>query len=218
MSEADHDVHVQAPSALGILGFGGGVALMASVASHVSLAVTLALVLMAGIVAGRHLWAHSSVEKKNVVRARLRAGAPAAVAALAAYDLSRWTMVEILGFSFQPFEAFGAFGRAIWGEQASGWWVDVSGVGIHVTNGIGFALGYTLLAGRRGPLAGIVFALGLEAVMVFLYPAWLRMQAVDEFLQVSMVGHIVYGATLGWVARALLQRDARHAGSESSLP
>lgn len=212
------DQKAQAPSALGILGFGGGIALVASVVSQVSLAATLGLVLTAGVLATRHLWAHSSLEKQNIVRGRLRAGLPAAVAALVAYDLSRWTMVEVLGFAFEPFEAFGAFGRAFWGEAATGWWVGASGVAIHVVNGLGFAIGYTLLAGRRGPLAGILFALGLEAAMVVLYPSWLRIQAVDEFLQVSMVGHVVYGATLGWVSRALLQRATWQTPAESSQP
>ncbi len=212
------DQDTQALSVLGILGFGGGMALVASVVSQVSLAATMALVLAAGILAARHLWAHSSPEKQEVVCRRLRAGLPAAVAALLAYDVSRWAVVEVLGLTFAPFEAFGAFGRAFWGEGATGWWVEASGIGVHVVNGLGFAIGYTLLAGRRGPLAGVVFALGLEAAMVVLYPPWLRIQAVDEFLQVSMVGHVVYGATLGWVARALLQRAHQRTRTESPRP
>ena len=44
----------------------------------------------------------------------------------------------------------------------------------------------------------------LELLMVSVYPGWLDMRALDEFLQVSVLGHIVYGAVLGYSARWLL--------------
>lgn len=194
------------PSGLGILGFGTSLALVAYILSGISLGHTLALVVAGAAVLGRYVWTHSSPSQKLAASRGLKAGAVAGVTALAAYDSSRWALVELLSFTFRPFEAFGAFGRGLWGARASGWWVEATGFGLHVTNGIGFAVGYTLLAGRRGPLAGVVFALGLEAAMVALYPSWLRIGAIDEFLQVSMLGHVAYGATLGWVARWLLGR------------
>jgi hypothetical protein len=201
------DEDVCAPAPLGILAFGSGLAFVAYVLSGISLAVTLAVVVVAGGFAGSYLWAHSSPRRREVARARARAGVLAGVAALVAYDVSRWMLVEVVGFEFRPFEAFGAFGRALWGAGADGWWVTASGVAFHVSNGLTFALGYTLLARRPGPTSGVVFALGLEVAMVALYPNWLRIQAVDEFLQVSMLGHVAYGATLGWTARALLHRQ-----------
>jgi hypothetical protein len=181
----------------------------------VSLAATLLVVVVAGTVAGRHLWARSTHERRDLVRRRLRAGAVAGVAALAAYDVSRWVLVEVLGFRLGPFEAFAGFGRALWGAGAQGWWVTASGVAVHVANGLGFAMGYTLLARRPGPASGIAFALGLEVAMVALYPDWLRIQAVDEFLQVSMVGHLAYGATLGWASRAVLRRQVARASEQA---
>ncbi|MBW3557785.1 MAG: hypothetical protein KY454_12710 [Actinobacteria bacterium] len=194
------------PSRLGILGFGSGLALVASILSGISLAATLLVVVVAGTLAARSLWARTTTERRALARRRLHAGAVAGIAALGAYDLSRWVLVAVLGFRFGPFDAFGGFGRALWGAGAQGWWVEATGVAIHLANGLGFALGYTLLVRRPGPASGIVFALGLEAAMVALYPHWLRIQAVDEFLQVSMVGHLAYGATLGWVSRAVLER------------
>ena len=67
--------------------------------------------------------------------------------------------------------------------------------------------GCICLPGRpSGPVAGVAFALGLEACMVLLYPQWLRLQAVDEFLQVSIFGHVVYGVVLGFAARGEIRR------------
>lgn len=198
---------VSAASPLGILGFGTGLAIVAHILSGISLAATLGLVLVATAVAGRYFWAHTSTERREGARRRLRTGALAGIAALVAYDLSRWSLVQVLHFQFRPFESFTGFGRALWGAGADGWWVDASGVALHIANGLAFAIGYTLLAGHRGPIAGIAFAILLEAVMVALYPSWLRIQAIDEFLQVSMLGHVAYGATLGWASQALLKRS-----------
>lgn len=37
--------------------------------------------------------------------------------------------------------------------------------------------------------------------MVSVYPGWLGMKALDEFLQVSIFGHFVYGIVLGYFAK-----------------
>jgi hypothetical protein len=193
-------------SPLGILGFGTGLALASYIIAGISLGLALLVVVAAGGFGGRHLWVRTSPARQEIARGRALAGLRGGLLALLTYDLSRWILVELLGFGFWPFDIFGAFGSALWGPGAQGWWVQASGVAFHVANGLGFAVGYTLLFGKRGPLAGIGFALGLEAAMVALYPGWLRIAAIDEFLQVSMVGHVVYGATLGWSTRRLLER------------
>lgn len=214
-SRAPSDLGI--PPGLGILGFGTGLALVAYILSGVSLALTLAMVVAAATIFGRFLWTHSSLSQRLTAKRDLRAGIGAGAMALAAYDSSRWALVELLNFTFSPFDAFGAFGRGIWGAHATGWWVEATGFGFHVANGMGFAVGYTMLAGRRGPLAGVVFAFGLEVVMVALYPSWLRIGAIDEFLHVSMLGHAAYGATLGWVARWFLGRS-RTQHDDSPMP
>jgi hypothetical protein len=52
----------------------------------------------------------------------------------------------------------------------------------------------------------------LEVIMVSLYPGWLNLAAIDEFVSVSVVGHAVYGATLGILARRFVGTDALNAG------
>ena len=37
--------------------------------------------------------------------------------------------------------------------------------------------------------------------MVSVYPGWLGLRALDELRQVTIAGHVVHGAMLGWLAR-----------------
>jgi hypothetical protein len=41
----------------------------------------------------------------------------------------------------------------------------------------------------------------LESIMVSIYPSWLGLKALDEFLSVSILGHVIYGAMLGIMAQ-----------------
>ena len=65
-----------------------------------------------------------------------------------------------------------------------------------MANGLGFALAYDLVLGYRGWWAGVAWALVLEALMASLYRGWLGLRALEEFLAVSVVGHLVYGTIL----------------------
>ncbi|HEV2071518.1 MAG TPA: hypothetical protein VGR26_17150 [Acidimicrobiales bacterium] len=138
------------PSPLGILGFGSGLALVASILSGISLAATLLVVVVAGTLAARSLWARTTTERRALARRRLHAGAVAGIAALGAYDLSRCVLVAVLGFRFGPFDAFGGFGRALWGAGAQGWWVEATGVAVHLANGLALPSATRFSSGGRG--------------------------------------------------------------------
>lgn len=138
----------------------------------------------------------------------LRVGVLSGALATAAYDLSRYLMVRLGDYGFSPFEAFELFGRALIGAVHQAWLLKVVGVGYHVTNGIAFGVAYTLLLGYRGVLAGVLWATFLEALMVSVYPGWLGLKALEEFLQVSILGHVVYGSVLGYATRRLLLKGA----------
>jgi hypothetical protein len=143
------------------------------------------------------------VVDRRIIVAALRT----AVAALVAYDLTRWAVVRVLGFEVGPFDAFVHFGAGLLGTTgpatAATW---VAGALFHVANAIGFGVAYTVVAGHRGVVAGVAFGVGLEAVMLGLYPAWLQIANLREFVTMSMAGHVAYGATLGLVARRGLGR------------
>jgi hypothetical protein len=83
------------------------------------------------------------------------------------------------------------------------------GTAYHATNGICFAIAYSMLAAPRGVLTGIGFALVLEGFMLSFYPGWLHVQAIREFFSMTILGHVAYGATLGVMARRLARTSTR---------
>jgi hypothetical protein len=190
-----------------------GAALLVYVLAGVSLLYAAGLALLLAAVAGALLWRRADAARRPHLRRLLRVGVVSGLAATAAYDLSRFALIELTGIAFWPFDVFLVFGRALVGAQAAGLWVEAAGLLYHVMNGVGFGVAYTLLLGERGVLAGLAWALALEGLMVSVYPGWLGLRALDEFLQVSVFGHLVYGAVLGWGSRRMLadSRGGRHA-------
>lgn len=126
----------------------------------------------------------------------------------AAYDLSRWMLVQLGGMELSPFEALPLFGQAILGEGATGPATEILGTGYHLINGVAFGVAYVVWFGRRKWWWGIIFALGLEAFMLAIYPGWLDPRSIAELTQVSLVGHVAYGSTLGLVATVARKRAA----------
>jgi hypothetical protein len=131
-------------------------------------------------------------------------GAISGLTATIAYDLVRLLLVELGNLNIRPFETWRLFGIGLIGADQSQTAIMAAGTFFHFFNGIAFGISYTIAFGRRGPLAGIVWALILEAIMVSLYPSWLDLKALDEFLSVSIFGHVVYGSVLGWQSKRLL--------------
>jgi hypothetical protein len=117
-----------------------------------------------------------------------------------------------LDLDVSPFKALPYFGNALIGVEphsAPGW---VAGAAFHLTNGVCFGIGYTVLAGRRSLLWAVAFGLGLEAFMLTLYPRWLQIEALKEFTEMSLLGHVAYGLSLGLVTKALLPAPAAGTG------
>jgi hypothetical protein len=133
----------------------------------------------------------------------LRAGLLSGLIATVAYDLSRTLFLTVIDSSMSPFAAWPLFGAGFVGSGAPTWAHWAVGGAYHVTNGLLFAVAFTVWLGDRGPLWGIAFALFLEAFMLGLYPGWLNIKTFGEFAQVSIVGHVVYGSVLGVLARRL---------------
>jgi hypothetical protein len=50
--------------------------------------------------------------------------------------------------------------------------------------------------------------MGLEAAMLTVYPGWLDLEAVmEEFVTVSVFGHLAYGTALGIISQRWLAQD-----------
>jgi hypothetical protein len=181
-----------------------GAALVVYVVAGISLVAALALILTMAVVLGSYVLRRADTKQKKELPKLVKVGFIAGFLATGAYDLSRFFLIEVTGIRFWPFDIFTIFGQSLLGAGYEGSWVRLLGLLFHFTNGIGFAIAYTISFGRRGIGAGIVWAMVLELCMVTIYPGWLEMKALDEFLQVSILGHIVYGVMLGYVSKWLL--------------
>ena len=181
-----------------------GAALIVYILSGISLLWTLVGTLAVFGAVAALIWRRADPERRAQLRRRVAAGVVAGIVATIAYDVSRFALIKLTGITFWPYDIFGIFGQGLIGRGASGWWVDVAGFAFHLTNGVGFAIAFTIVFGTRGILYGIGWALFLEAAMLTFYPGWLDIRAINEFVQVSIFGHLVYGSVLGYLARWLL--------------
>lgn len=184
-----------------------GAALVASIFTRAPLSLTLALCGGVAILAGALRWSSTDAGERPYLKAQLLTGLVAGVAATAAYDLVRFLLVTAGRLSFNPFESFPLFGYLILGESVSRQAAVTVGTAFHLLNGIAFGVSYCLLLGGRHWITGVLWALGLEAAMVTIYPTWLDLEAVRmEFLSVSLFGHLAYGLTLGVIGQRRLRR------------
>lgn len=182
-----------------------GAALVIYVLSGISLLFTFILLLCVASGLIGVIWQRLSVPGRARLKLVLKVGLISGIIATAAYDVVRLFLIEITGIEFWPFDIFNVFGQALVGPSYSGPAVRGLGLIYHFANGIGFAIAYVIIWGKRGIWAGIGWAFVLEIFMVSIYPGWLDIRAINEFLQVSIFGHMVYGAVLGYTAKWLLQ-------------
>jgi len=190
--------------ALAILPLATGAALVVHILTGVSLGLallaTIVLVLAMGVLA----WSRLTPAIRQQVRRRAIAGAISGVLATIVYDLSRLLLIDVFHYTFWPFDIFSIFGQAIAGTNLAPILITAIGVIYHYTNGILFSIAYVVLLARRPWWTGILWALGLEAFMLALYPGWLHIQAYNEFVSLSMLGHIAYGIVLGITSKKIL--------------
>lgn len=191
---------------LAALPLASGAALVVHIFSGISMGLTLVVAALIVALAAVVLWTRLGEPARAEVKRRVLVGAASGIAATLAYDGIRWVLVTALHWTFWPFDVFPIFGYAIGGSGLPSGWAAIIGVLYHYTNGMMFAIAYTVLFGMVGWWAGILWALGLEALMLSIYPGWLHPTAFAEFVSVSMLGHVAYGTVLGFLSRAQLTR------------
>jgi hypothetical protein len=178
------------------------------VLAGVSLPLAAAGVALIGAAAWAAAMSRISPLARHELRTRALAGARAGLLATLAYDAARYGVVALFTLSFKPFHVLPIFGRLFVGADAAPELAIPVGVAYHLANGVGFGIAYALLVRRAGVWTGMAWGVGLELCMALLYPSWLRIVALREFLAVSATGHLVYGAVLGaTVARAAARRQ-----------
>ena len=182
-----------------------GAALAVYILAGWSLPAALAVTAACTGAVARYGWWRLGPLSRAWARRRVAAGLVAGLVATAGYDIVRLSLVRFGNFTFWPFDVFAVFGRALLGEGVDPLVLRAVGLSYHLANGTCFGVAYTLVWGRRGPLAGLAWGLALETLMVGLYPGWLPLAGVmGEFLSVSLLGHVTYGLLLGTVARRML--------------
>jgi len=196
---------------LAMLPAAGGLALIMHILAGASLRwAYLAVVVLGMIVWSVQLWAGSSGTRREL-RLRVIIGASAGLLATLAYDAVRYGLVSLMSWSLDPFHAWSLFGEAILTAHSSGGARFAVGAGYHLLNGLGFGVTFALIVRRPTWWLGILWGLLLELSMALLYPRWLRIAQLQEFLTMSVVGHLVYGAVLGALCAGSVRRwcDAR---------
>ena len=135
------------------------------------------------------------------------------MAATLAYDLCRLAIVHVFSVEFWPFDVFTRFGQLLVGDSFPSPLVTMVGTVYHYVNGIGFAVAYVLFVRRPRVLTALLWAGVLETFMVSLYPGWLDLKALKEFISISVAGHLAYGLVLGLTAGFLLNRNRPRAAA-----
>lgn len=201
--------------AIGFAALFSGTALLANIILGLSLPIGL---LTTAVVLGAAL--ALTVAKADVGERRhswgvTRAGILAGLVATVVYDLTRAILGQLDPSPFDPFGAIRIFGSLLIGVNAPRASIMAAGVALHLVNGTCFGLSYAALFGRDGQrstssavVTGISWGLFLELFQTTLYPDWLRVAALREFLLISSLSHVAFGMSLGLVARRLLRKWA----------
>ena len=192
-----------------------GAALVAHIETGASLPLLLLLLAAVVVASVASVWRRATPGTRTALRRLSMVGAAAGLIATLAYDVSKLLLSRLDRTPYNPFEAVRVFGALLTGSRSPAV-VYAAGTAFHVLNGIAFGVAFSILLGRRGVPAGIAWGLGLELFQLTLYPGWLDIHAFDEFVQVSSLGHIVYGTALGLLCRHWLAREPHRVSFRST--
>jgi hypothetical protein len=185
------------------------VALLVHLAGLIRMPYTLSFVTAPGMIFLLGLLAMAGRVRRPVIMTRLRVGFVAGILGLVAYNATRWLVGLVLSVKMSPFYSIYIFGALITGKPTGTAAAAVAGWLYHISNGVTFAIIYTLVAGPARWWFGLLWGLVLETAMLLIYPAnaILRPPVLLPFVVVSLISHAMYGTVIGAVAR-------RHARTE----
>ena len=195
-----------------ILGLGAlfsGAALLVHILADFSLAVVLPMFAALVVAGAVWVWRRAQPSQRAMLARLARVGALSGVVATIAYDVAKYSLSQLDASLYNPFEALRAFGSALIGRDAPMVAVFSVGVAFHALNGTAFGVAFCMLFRRPNVLPGVAWGLFLETFQLSLYPGWLNIRFYDEFVQISALGHVVYGATLGWLCARNLRKGTR---------
>ncbi len=141
--------------------------------------------------------------RNDLVR-RLAAGLWAGSFATLAYDLVR---VPIAHAGVPVFKAISYFGTAILAVPRPTLASECVGWSYHFSNGVGFAMMYTILFRRPAWPSAVLWGVGLEVVMLLTpYAEVFGYRRSPGFIATSLSAHVFYGLALWLAARHYLGR------------
>src|SRR5712692_198665 len=129
---------------LAALPLASGAALIVHVLSNISLGLALLGACIIVVFIGGLVWRGLSPAVRATVGQRVKIGLVAGLLATLAYDGSRWVIVTLFHFTFWPFDIFPIFGYAIAGAGIPHGIATVIGILYHYTNGLMFAVAYSI--------------------------------------------------------------------------
>jgi len=121
------------------------------------------------------------------------------------YDGVRFVVQRTHPFGYNGFVPILMYGSWITNKPTNSGIAVIAGWAYHFWTGTSFGLMYALAVGRRNWLFGVLWGVFLELCTLGLFPMFIRISSQLDFIVISMVGHVAYGATLG----LLVQRYAK---------
>lgn len=140
----------------------------------------------------------------HILTEGLRVGLLAGLAATVVYDGVRFLVERGHLFGYSGFVPILMFGSWITGAPIGSLGSKIAGWSYHYWNGATFGVIYTLAIGRKNWLWGVGYGVLMECCMLGLFPLFLRVTNKVDFIAVSMIGHLFYGASLGWLTEKYL--------------
>jgi len=129
----------------------------------------------------------------------------AGLAASLVYDGVRYLVGLTHLFGYNGFVPILMFGSWITGHPTTSTAAKIAGWTYHYWNGATFGVIYTLAVGRRSWWWGVAYGILMECCMLGLFPFFLRVTSKVDFVALSMIGHVAYGAVLGMLAQKYLR-------------
>lgn len=177
-----------------------GAALMAETFGPVPMRVSVPLVVLPGTLLLTGMVFASTRRFRELERFADRAidGAKWGLAATVAYDIIRPLLMVIFRYHFNPYRAMPVFGSLITEQPKTAAVAITIGWIYHFWNGLSFGVMFALIRPRGGPVAGWIWAMALQGFMMWAYPTLLKLRLDNPgFLMAGLVGHSVWGVTLG---------------------
>ncbi len=186
---------------LGIVCAGlSGAAILSETFGPVPMRVTVPLVVLPGalLLVGLIFAGRGRFRELDRFADRALSGALWGLVATLAYDAIRPLLMWIFRYDFNPYRAMPIFGELITDQPRTAGVAIAVGWTYHFWNGIGFGVMFALIRPRGGAIAGLIWGLGLQGLMMWSYPTLLQVRLDNPgFLMSGLVGHAIWGLVLG---------------------